>query len=80
MTILKKCVLKQVIGREQEKSKILSIHNKYKDTLEDFVDSSDIKHLAIPKQIYLPSDDIPGSKDDPSNLEMDDDLLDRSQG
>ncbi len=80
VTILKKRVLKQAIGGGQEKSEILSIPNKYKDTLEDLVDSSDVEHPAIPRQIDLPSDDIPGSKDDPSNLKMDDVLSDRSQG
>ncbi len=58
----------------------LSIPNKYKDILEDLVDSSDIEHPAIPRQIDLPSDDISDSKDNPSNLKIDDDLLDRSQG
>ncbi len=80
VAILKKCVLKQVIEGGQKKSKILSIPNKYKDTLEDLVDSLDVEHPAILRQIDLPSDDIPGSKNDPSNPEIDDDLLDRSQG
>ncbi len=80
MAILKKHVLKQAIKTEQEKSEILLIPNMYKDTFKDLVDSSNVKHLAIPLQINLPSNDISDSKDDPSNPEMDNDLLDRSQG
>ncbi len=78
MAILKKRVFKKAIGGGQEKSEILSIPNKYKDTLEDLVDSSDVEHPAIPRQIDLSSDDIPGSKNDPSNPKMDDILSDRS--
>ena len=39
----------------------------------------DIKHLAILKQIDLPSNDIPSSKDNPSDLKIDDDILNKSQ-
>ncbi len=56
---------------EQEKSEILSIPNKYKDTLENLLESLDVEHPAIPMQIDLPSNDIPSSKDDPSNPELD---------
>ena len=49
MAILKKNVLKQAIGGGQKKLEILSIPNKYKNKLEDLVDSLDIKHLAIPR-------------------------------
>ncbi len=80
MAILKKRVFNQAIGGGQEKSEILSIPNKYKDTLKDLVNSSDVEHPAIPRQIILPSNNIPGSKDDPSNPEIDDDPSDRSQG
>ncbi len=80
MAMLKKRVLKQAIGGEQEKSEILSIPNKYKDILEDLVDSLDVEHPAIPRQIDLPSNNIPGSKNNPSNPKMDDDFSDRSQG
>ncbi len=79
MAMLKKRVFKQAIMRGQEKSEILSIPNKYKDILEDLVDSSDIKHPAIPRQINLPSNDIPSSKDNPSNPKMVNVFLDRSQ-
>ncbi len=78
MAILKKLVFKQTIGGGQEKSEILSIPNKYKDTLKDLVDSSDVEHPPIPRQIDLPSNDIPGSKDDLRNPEMDNVFSDRS--
>ncbi len=65
---------------EQEKSEILSISNKYKDTLEDLINSSDVEHPAISKEIDLPSNDIPDSKNNASDPKIDDNLLDRSQG
>ncbi len=77
MAILKKRVLKQAIKKGQERLKILLNSNKYKDTLEDLIDSSDVEHLAIPKQIDLLSNNISDSKDDPSNPKKDNDFLDR---
>ncbi len=65
-------------GGKQEKSEILSISNKYKNILDDFFDSLDIEHLTIPRQIDLPSNDIPSSKDDSSDPKMDDDFLNKS--
>ncbi len=70
--------LSKQLGGGQEKSEILSIPNKSKDTLEDLVDNSNVEHPALPRQKDLPSNDIPGSKDDPSDLEMDNDLSDKS--
>lgn len=72
MVIVKKRVFKQAIRGEQERSKILSILNRYKNTTKNLVDSSDIEDLAIPKQIDLPSNDI--STSDP---EVDNNLLNR---
>ena len=72
MAILKKPVFKQAIEGEQERSEILSIPNKYKNILEDLIDSLNIERLAIPKQINLPSNDI--STSDP---EVDNNLLNR---
>ncbi len=63
----------------QERSEILSIPNKYKDTLENLGNSLDVEHPAIPRQIDLSSNDIPGFKNDSSDPEMNDDLLDKSQ-
>ena len=79
MAILKKHVLKQAIGREQKKSEILSILNKYKDTLKDLIDSLDVEHPAIPRQINLLSNHILSSKENPSDPKIDNDLLNRSQ-
>lgn len=62
LTILKKCVFKETIGRRQKRSKILSIPNTYKNTLKDLVDSSDIKYLPILRQIDLSSNNILNSK------------------
>ena len=56
------------------------ILNKYKDILEDLVESLDIKYPAILKQIDLSSNDILCSKNNPSNFEMENDFLDRLQG
>lgn len=47
--VVKKYILKQVIMGVQKRSKILLILNKYKDTLEDLVNSLDIEYWAIPK-------------------------------
>ena len=63
---------------EQEKSEILSFLNKYKHILEDLVNSLNVEHAAIPRQINLPSNDIPGSKDNSSDSEIDNNFLDRS--
>ena len=43
VTILWKLVFKQVVGRVKEKSEITRISNKYKDTLDDLIDSLDTK-------------------------------------
>ncbi len=80
MVIFKKRVFKQTIRGKQERSEILSIPNKYKNILEDLVDSLDVEHPAISRQINLSSNDIPSSKDDPSDFQIDDDFLDRLQG
>ncbi len=76
--ILKKCVFKQAIEGGQKKSKILSIPNKYKDTFEDLIDSSDVEHLAILRQIDLLSNDSPRSKDDSNDPKMNNDFSNRS--
>lgn len=54
------------------------IPNKYKDKLRDLIDNLDIECLVILSQIDLPSNNIPDSKNDLSDLDLDDDLLDRS--
>ena len=57
----------------------MSIFNKYKDTLEDFIDSLDVEHPAISRQINLLSNDIPGSSNDPSDSKIDNHFSDRLQ-
>ena len=44
IVLLRKKVIKQAVGRAGQKSEILAIPNRYKDTLDDLVDSSDLKH------------------------------------
>ena len=78
MIDIKKRVFKEAIREKQEKSEILSISNKYKNLLEDFVDSFNIKYFTILKQINLPNNNISGSKDNSCNLNIDNNLLDRS--
>ena len=78
IAILKKYVLKQAIGKEQEKSKDLFISNKYKNIFEDLVDSLNIVYAAIPRQIDLPSNNISNFKDDLNESKIDNNLLDRS--
>ena len=39
-----KKVFKQAVGGAEQKSEILAITNRYKDTLDDLVDSSDLEH------------------------------------
>ena len=77
IAILKKRVLKQTIREGQEKSKILSIPNKYKNTLEDLVNSLDVEHLTILRQIDLPNNNIPTCKDNSSDSKIDNDFSDR---
>ena len=47
VTILRKWVLKQAVRGEKGKSEIATIPNKYKDTPDDLIDSSDIEFLEI---------------------------------
>ena len=44
IVLLRKKVIKQAVGEAKQKSEILAIPNRYKDTLDDFVDSSDLEH------------------------------------
>ena len=43
LIILRKRVLKQVVGGAEGKFEIVAIPNKYKDTLDDLIYSSDIE-------------------------------------
>ena len=44
IVLLRKKVIKQALGGVEQKSKILAIPNRYKDILDDLVDSSDLEH------------------------------------
>ena len=44
IVLLRKKVIKQAVGRDEQKSEILAIPNQYKDMLDDLVDSSDLEH------------------------------------
>ena len=48
VTILQKQVLKQTVERAEGKSKITAIFNKYKDTLDNLIDSSNIESPDYP--------------------------------
>lgn len=62
---------------KQDRSKSLSIFTKYKNMLEDLIDSLVIKRLTILKQIYLLNNDIPSSQNNPNNLIIDNNFLNR---
>ena len=44
IVLLRKKVIKQAVRGAKQKSEILAIPNRYKDTLDDLVDSSDLEH------------------------------------
>ena len=78
VTILLKQVFKQTVGGVEEKSEITAIPNKYKDTLDNLIDSSDIEfpyYLDFLNQLELidkGSRNMPKSKDNsPTFLEKD---------
>ncbi len=48
VTILQTRVLKQAVGGAEGKSKIIAIPNKYKNTLDDLIESSDIESQDRP--------------------------------
>lgn len=49
LTILQKRVLKKAIGETKRKSQIVVILNKYKDILNNIIDSSNVESLKRPK-------------------------------
>ena len=65
-----------------ENSEIVAIPNQYKDTLDDFIDSSDSKSLDWAGPIDKRSRNAPMSKDSSADLSkrdcLDKDLPDRS--
>ena len=51
ITIFWEQVLKQVVGGAEGKSEIVAIPNKYKNTLDDLIDSSDTEFLDQPQSL-----------------------------
>lgn len=52
MAIHRKQVLKQAIKRVEEKTEIMALLNRYQDTFENLVNSSNIESLNMPKPVY----------------------------
>ncbi len=65
MSILRKKVLKQAVGEAKEKSEIAEIPNKYKDTLDDFIDSLDTESPDRPDSPTWPGQIDKGSQNAP---------------
>lgn len=81
MIIFKKQVFKQAIGGAEGKTEIITIFNRYKDTFEDFIESSlDIKPPNIPKPIKKRVCNIMPSFENPlTKLKLDKNILNRSK-
>lgn len=79
MAIFRKQVLKQAIRGVKEKTEIMANPNKYKDTLEDFVDSSDIEPPNMLRPVDKGLRDVMPSSEDPlTKLELDKNISDES--
>lgn len=80
MIIFKKQVFNQAIRGVKEKTEILAISNRYKNILEDFVNSLDIKLSNMPKLINKePYNIILGFENSLTKLKLDKNFLDESQ-
>lgn len=51
MTIIKKCVIKEVVEKKRGNSEIMIILNRYKNTLDNFINNVDQEFLDWQKQI-----------------------------
>lgn len=79
MVILGKQVLKQVIREVETKTEIMVIPNRYKDTFNDLIDSSDIKPLNMPRLVNKGLHNVMLSSENPSNRpKLDKNISDRS--
>ena len=82
VTIFRKRVVKQAIGGAKGNSEIVAIPNKYKDTLDDLIDSSDVKSLDRLRPIDKGSHNAPKSEGSPMGLlegdRLNKDVSDRS--
>lgn len=80
MAILRKQILKQAIWGVEKKTEIMVIPNRYKDTFEDIVDSSDIKPLnmlkLVDKSLY---NIMPGFENPQNEHKLNANILDRLQ-
>ncbi len=54
IAILRKRLLKQAVRGEEPKSEIVAIPNKYKNTLNDLMDSSNVESLEAPRSKSAP--------------------------
>ena len=78
MAIFRKQVLKQALKEVKRKIKIMIIFNRYKDTLENLIYSSNIKLLDMPRLVDKGARIVMSSfKDLSTEFELDKNLLDR---
>lgn len=76
MAICRNQVFKQTIGGAEEKTEILEVSNRYKDTLENLIDSSNIKLLNILKSFDQRLHNIMlGSEDSLTDPKLDENIL-----
>lgn len=74
--ILKKQVFKQVITNKEEKTEIIAILNRYKNILEDFVDSSSMEPPNMPRLVIRKLSNImPGFEDPLTKRKLDQKFL-----
>lgn len=79
MAIFRKQVFKQAIERAEGKTEIIAILNKYKDTLKNFIDSSDIELLNMPRPVDKKlSNVMPGFENLSTEPKLDKNILDKS--
>lgn len=80
MAIFRKRVLKQAIGGAEGKTEIMAIPNRYKDTFEDLLNSSDIKPPNMPRPVDKKLHNVMlGSENLPTELKLDKNISDGSQ-
>lgn len=78
MVILRKYVFKQAISGVEEKTEIMAISNRYKNILENLINSSNIKPSNMLKPVNKrPLNIMPNFKDPPIEHELDKNISDR---
>lgn len=79
MVILRKQVLNQAVWKLEEKTAILATPNKEKNIFEDFIDSSDIQPLYMPRKVDKELGNVmPGFEDSLTKLKLDNNFLNKS--